>query len=225
MERHEALRRILFLKSVPDDVIAAIGAAGEERHMGRGELLFAENSPCLGMIVVLAGAVKIYKLDHRGRELTLGSEKPGGSVAELPLFDGGNYPASAEAAEDETVVLIVSRERFFQIMASHPQLAEQALRALAVRTRKLVLMIEAQTLHSVRQRLAAYLIRASHGRSNFDLAETNEAIASKIGTVRDVVSRTLSSFKDAGMIAVNRRDVTIIEREALSRVASSGEGP
>lgn len=223
MESKEALRRVLFLKTLPEDVIATIAAAGEERVLRKGEMLFAENGPCIGLMVVLCGAVKVYKLDAGGRELTLGVERAGGSVAELPLFDGGNYPAGAEAAEDGTVVLVVPRDRFFGLMARHPEIAQQALRALAIRMRRLVSMVEAQTLHSVRRRLAAYLERTAQGRAEFPLEETNEAIASRIGTVRDVVSRTLSGFREAGMIAVRGRAVTVLDHEALARLASAGE--
>ncbi len=93
MNRLEALGRVLFLKGLSDALITEIAASGEEKRLSRGELLFAENERCIGLLVVLAGGVKLYKLDNRGRELTLGMEGPGGSVAELPLFDGGNYPS------------------------------------------------------------------------------------------------------------------------------------
>jgi len=219
MERKEALRRVLFLKTLPEEVVAAVAASGEERSLRKGELLFAENAPCLGLIVVLTGAIKVYKLDSRGRELTLGLEEPGASVAELPLFDGGNYPASAEAALEKTTVLVVARERFQRLMVMHPEIAVQALRALAIRMRRQVLMIESQTLHTVRARLAAYLLHTANGRMTFPLEETNEAIGSQIGTVRDVVSRTLGSLKETGAITLRGRWVAIQDAESLRRIA------
>lgn len=191
-----------FLRDLPDEAIAA---AGRERRLQKGELLFAENSPTLGLIVVLDGTIHIYKSDARGREMTLGRESAGGSVAELPLFDGGDYPASAEAAEDAQV-LIVPRERFLQVMAAHPRIAEAALRALASRMRLLVQRVEAQTLHPVRARLAAYLLRAAAGKATFPLTDTNGAIGSQVGTVRDVVSRTLRRLED-GLIALQGRRI------------------
>ncbi len=224
MERKEALRRVLFLKGLPDEAVAAISAAGQERRLRKGEMLFAEDSRCLGLVVVLTGAVKVYKIDSRGRELTLGLEGPGASVAELPLFDGGNYPASAEAAGEETTVLIVARSRFLEMMAVYPEIAERALRALAIRMRQQLQMIEAQTLHTVRARLAAYLLHAADGRPTFLLEETNEAIGSQIGSVRDVVSRTLGGLKDAGVVAVRGRRVTLLDADALRLIATSEDG-
>lgn len=218
MNPDEALRQVQFLKALPDETIHIIAAAGRRQALQKREMLFAENAPPLGLIVVLTGNIHIYKTDGRGREMTLGMEGPGASVAELPLFDGGNYPASAEAAED-AAVLIVPRDQFLQIMASHPQIAEAALRAMASRMRRLVQMVEAQTLHSVRARLAAYLRRTSAGETTFTLTETNAAIGSRIGTVRDVVSRTLRRLEEEGAIALNGRRVTIPDPARLRRAA------
>lgn len=221
MKRREALRRVLFLKSLPEDTLREIAGAGEERRLDKGEMLFAENQRCIGLLVVLSGAVKIYKLDSRGRELTLGRETSGGSVLELPLFDGGNYPAGADAAEADTVVFVVPRDRFLRIMAAHPEIAAQAVRTLAVRMRRLMQMLEAQTLHSVRARLAAYLLSVGASRASFPLPETNEAIAGHLGTVREVVSRTLRSLREAGVIGLQGRLVCVRDSEALRRIAES----
>jgi CRP-like cAMP-binding protein len=223
MERKEALRRVLFLKTLPEAVIAAVAAAGEERTLRKGEMLFTENAPCIGLIVVLTGAVKVYKTDSRGREITLGLEESGASVAELPLFDGGNYPANSEGAKENTTVLIIPRERFQHLMVMYPEVAVQALRALAIRMRRQVKMIEAQAMHTVRARLAAYLLRIAAGRSTFLLEETNEAISSQIGTVREVVSRTLGNLREMGAITLRGRRVTILDTGSLRYIAEAGE--
>ena len=157
-----------------------------------------------------------------GAELTLGLEAAGGSVAELPLFDGGNYPASAEAAEDATV-FIVPREQFLQVMAAHPRIAEAALRTLASRMRLLVQRVEAQTLHPVRARLAAYLLRASSGEATFPLTDTNGAIAGQVGTVRDVVSRALHRLEEDALISLHGRRVTVLDMARLRRLAREGQ--
>jgi CRP-like cAMP-binding protein len=223
LERLAALRRVLFLKTLPTPVLESIAAAGSERRLGKGELLFAEHDKSLGLVVVLTGAVKVYSVDRRGRELTLYRELPGESVVELPLFDGGNYPVSAEGSEDGATVFIVPRPVFLLLMAEHPQIAVQGLRALAVRIRKLMKMLEAQTLHTVQARLADYLLRTAAGHLIFRLEETNEAIGSRIGTVREVVSRTLRGLKDQGAIELRGREVSICDRPLLERIADSDD--
>src|SRR4051812_37535544 len=112
MEPLVALRRISFLRALPERVLEAVAHYGMVRRLHKGEALFLEHERCLGLVVVLTGAVRVYSLDRRGREMTLDRQEPGESVLELPLFDGGNYPAGAEAATDGVTVLIVSREAF-----------------------------------------------------------------------------------------------------------------
>src|ERR1044071_355621 len=169
MERVEALRSVHFLKSLPDSTIAALAAYGETQQFQKGEVIFFEKSRCMGLTVVLTGAVKVFKLDARGRELILDLERPGESVGEVALFDGGNYPANAQAEGDGTRLLIVSRDRFWDIAGQHPEVMRHGLKAMGVRTHKLLQMLEAQALYPVRARLAEYLIRTAEDRTHFQL--------------------------------------------------------
>jgi CRP/FNR family transcriptional regulator len=74
------------------------------RSFGAGELLFSEGDPCAGLYIVVRGRVRIFKSSPGGREQVLSIEGPGGSIAELPVFDGGPYPASVSALEPSELV-------------------------------------------------------------------------------------------------------------------------
>lgn len=219
MNRMDALRRVLFLKQLPDDVLQTLCRAGCEKTLQVGEVLFDEGDKCLGLVVVLRGAVKVAKRDSRSREIVLGIETGGASLGDLALFDGGNYPACAEAVQAETVVFIVPRARFEQISRTCPQITEAALRTLAIQSRKLIEMLKAQALHTVRARMAAYLLHAAGETDTFVLPETNALIGLHVGTVREVVSRTLHTLHDAGAIVLRGRTVTLLDRDALRRIA------
>ncbi len=223
MEIKQALRQVLFLKTVREEAITLLKESGQVQRLGKGELLFAELSRCRGLFVVLDGAVKVYKTDSRGRELTLSVQTPGASVGELPLFDGGNYPYSAEAAQTGTEVCFVPRLRFREIMHAYPEIAERALLALGIQLRQTIQIAEAQSLYSVRARLAAYLLEAAQGRAEFRLAETNEAISGQLGTVREVVSRTLRTLKEAGAIGLQGRTVLLLNPDELQRIAKADQ--
>src|SRR6516225_7664896 len=94
----------------------------------KDEQLFAEGDPCTGLYFVASGKVRIFKLSPSGREQILAVEGPGTSFAELPVFDGGNYPAAASALED-TEVLFISRNDFQNFCREHPDVA---LKVIAV---------------------------------------------------------------------------------------------
>jgi Crp-like helix-turn-helix domain len=123
---------------------------------------------------------------------------PGGSIAELPVFDGGSYPASAAAIDDATL-LFVSKQDFQALCLAHPQVALKVLRVVGARLRRLVGIIEELSFTTVRHRLASFLFRLSQKEGKHSatgvvitLPVSNQELASQIGTVRELVSRNLS---------------------------------
>src|ERR1039457_725299 len=111
------------------------------RKFSAGEIVFSEGDPCAGMYVVESGHIRIFKTSAGGREQELSIDGPGGSVAELPVFDGGNYPASVSAVEDSTL-LFIGKQDFHALCLTHPQVALKVLRVVGARLRKLVGIIE-----------------------------------------------------------------------------------
>ena len=221
MQRIEALQRVLFLKSLPGTALSEIASLGTERNLSTGEMLFGEKDACLGLLVVLEGAVKVCRIDRRGREFILGIERPGASIGDLALFDGGNYPASAFAVAEGTRVLVISPAPFAGLVRKYPEIAAGAMRAMAVQQRRLIEMLKASTLQNVRSRIAAYLLQMADGSGTFTLTETNAIIGSHIGTVREVVSRTLHLLEDEGLVVLQGRTVTVVDRAALQVIAGS----
>lgn len=84
-------------------------------------------------------------------------------------------------------------------------------------------MLKAQALHTVRARMAAYLLHAAGETDTFLLPETNAIIGLHVGTVREVVSRTLHTLHDTGAIDLRGRTVTLRDRDALRRIAEQGD--
>ena len=97
-ERADALRKVPLFSSLSDTEMGSLVARAMPRQFGQGELIFAEGDPCQGLYVIESGAVRIFKTSAGGREQVLTVEGPGGSIAELPVFDGGSHPASAALA-------------------------------------------------------------------------------------------------------------------------------
>jgi CRP/FNR family transcriptional regulator len=209
------LREVPFFRELPGEVIDALRRGGTVRHFARGEPLFARGEAARGLFVVIEGSVRVYQVGDTGREHVLTVEGPGCSVAELPLFDGGPYPAYAEAAE-ESRVFTLGRERFRELLRERPELAEQVIRALSERLRRLVQTVEGLALKEVRQRVAALLLQwtEAHG-TEFALPFTIEQIAGQLGSAREVISRALHGFAHDGLIELEGRRVKILDAKAL----------
>lgn len=185
------------------------------RQFGPGELIFAEGEPCSGLYVVERGHIRIFKSASNGREQVLSIDGPGSSVAELPVFDGGNYPASASSM-DETTLLLVRKQDFQALCLAHPEVALKVLRVVGARLRKLVGIIEELSFTTVRHRLAAFLLRMSAKEGGaFELPANNQELAAQIGTVRELVSRNLSRFQAEGLVRIDGRTVTVTNAGAL----------
>lgn len=191
-----------------------------ERRYSPGEMLFWEGDPCAGVFLIVEGCVKIFRTSPGGRELMLALETAPSSVAELPLFDGGPYPASVRAAEPVTS-LFINKNDFQQVCRQYPDVALKVLAVVGKRLRHLVSLVESMTFGSVTQRLARLLLEASKGSptGTFDLPVTHQEIASRLGTVREVVSRNLARFRAEGILRIEGHQIQILSRTRLEQEA------
>jgi CRP-like cAMP-binding protein len=211
----ERLREVPFLHALAGNILDEIRRSGTVRRYARGQALFVRGEPAKGLFVVLRGSVRVFQVGDTGREQVLTVEGPGNSVAELPLFDEGPYPAHAEAAE-ESLVFILGRERFDELLRARPEIAREVIRALSLRLRRLVRMTEDLALKEARQRVAALLLQLAeeHG-PEFVLPASNEQIAARLGTVREVVSRAVNGFAHDGLIELEGRRVRVLDLPGL----------
>ena len=224
------LKRVPIFSSLTEQEFAFLTSHLLQRKYAAGELIFGEGDPCAGLYVVQSGNVRIFKSSAGGREQVLSIDGPGSSIAELPVFDGGNYPASAQAVSDSTL-LFFSRQDFQALCLQHPQVALKVLRVVGGRLRRLVGIIEELSFTTVRHRLIALLVRLgkSEGTRNGDaitltLPANNSELAAQIGTVRELVSRNLSRLQSEGLIQVDNRklDIPSLKRLEAELQASGG---
>ena len=225
----QTLARVPLFSGLTESELSFLAQRAVPRHYAAGESVFGEGEPCSGLYVVVCGHVRIFKSSANGREQVLSIDGPGGSIAELPVFDGGSYPASATAIDDATL-LFVSKQDFQALCLAHPQVALKVLRVVGARLRRLVGIIEELSFTTVRHRLASFLLRLgqkegkrSDAGVEITLPVSNQELASHIGTVRELVSRNLSRLQTEGMIKIDGRTVTISNLKALEAEIDSPE--
>ena len=218
----DVLRSIPLFASLAPTELEALAERTLERRFGSGEVLFHEGDPCYGFFILGQGEVKIFKTSPSGREVMLAVESAPSSVAEIPVFDGGSYPATVSAM-GEVAAYLVSKQDFRQVCRQHPEVALKVLAVVGGRLRQLVGVVEAVSFGSVRQRLARTLLDFAReaGISSFALPETHQELASRLGTVREVISRNLSRFQAEGLIRIDKRQVRIMDPDGLEREAET----
>ncbi|RTI10739.1 Crp/Fnr family transcriptional regulator [Thermus scotoductus] len=210
----------LFRDLNPEDLKALEGEA-RARRLKRGEVLFLEGEPVHSLFVVEKGLIKVYKLDPEGRkQVVLHLEGPGRVLAEVALFlDRPTYPASAEALE-ESQVLAIPKERFFQLAEARPPLARALIRYLARRQGQLLHLLDRLVFHEVRERLAEYLLETLATEGQGFLLPTNSELAALLGTVPEAVSRNLGELYRQGLIRLQGRRVYVDRLEDLRSLLS-----
>jgi len=195
----------------------------------QGKLCSPKVSPALASMWSSPDMSGSSRVPLAGRKHVLSIEGPGSSVAELPVFDGGNYPASVTAV-DEATLLFVSKQDFQSLCLAHPQVSLKVLRVVGARLRRLVGIIEELSFTTVRYRLLAFLVRLAktsgkrtNGGIEITLPANNQELASQIGTVRELVSRNLSRFHAEGMLKIEGRSVILTDLEALESELQSAD--
>jgi CRP/FNR family cyclic AMP-dependent transcriptional regulator len=211
----------LFAGLTPEEVDLMASQAAE-KHYSAGQTLFYEGDPCSGLFILAFGRIKIVKTASSGREIMLAIEAAPSSVAEVPVFDGGPFPATVVALEDVTAYHL-SKQHFQQVCRQHPDVAIKMLAVVGRRLRQLVSLVENVTFGSIRQRLAKAILdfHAEAGSPAFTIPVTHEELALRLGTVREVVSRNLGRFQAEGFLRLNRRDAEILDIAALQREAET----
>jgi CRP/FNR family transcriptional regulator, cyclic AMP receptor protein len=224
----EILRRVQIFNGLTATELHFLAERAVPRNYSKGELLFTEGDPCTGLFVIESGRVRIFKSSPNGREQILAVEGPGSSIAELPLFDGGNYPASTAAMEDARIYFI-SKQDFHSLCLVHPQVPLKVLKVVGARLRKLVGIIEELSFTTVRSRLISVLIRLAKAGNKtpagveIQLPPSNQELASEIGTVRELVSRNLSRLQAEDLIQMDGKAVTIPNLNRLQAELESSE--
>lgn len=217
----ETLQKAALFADLSETEMKFLAERAVPRQFTPGELIFGEGDACPGLFVIESGRIRIFKSSPSGREQVLAMDGPGSSVAELPVFDGGKYPASAAAVEPSTL-LFISKQDFHSVCLLHPQVALKVLRVVGRRLRGLVGIIEELSFTTVRSRLISMILRLARQSGQktpegilVPLPASNQELAAHIGTVRELVSRNMSRLQAEGLIRLDGRNLLIPDAEKL----------
>lgn len=224
------LRAIPIFAGLQPDALDRLAGRCVVRTVPAGTVVFSTGEECRGLYIVESGRVRVYRVSSVGREQVLHVEGPGRPVAELPLFDGGPYPASAVTIEESRLVFL-PRADFEHLYRTNPDAADAIIRALGKRLRHLVHVTETLAFRDVAARLAlllaGYAERSGHPTAEgVELAidRTQEELALEIGAARESVSRAFKQLQKKGLITTVERDrIVIPDLRRLRTLAAPGE--
>ena len=225
MNKIDALKRTLLFSDLTDEALRSIAEHAVPRDFRKDELLFVAGEKALGLYVIVEGSVRAFRESLDGREQVIHVEAAGATIAEVPVFDDGNYPSTV-IAEEDTKTLFLDKRDMRQLCLQHPEIPLAALRVLAERLRRCAELVETLSLKEVGQRVARFLLSEARKKGQqtsngitITLTQTNQQVAARVGSVREVVSRALSRLQQDGLIIIEDRQLTIPDLAVLAAFA------
>ena len=226
MSSLELLSKIPLFSSLSRESLERLAERSVARTYPAGHVLFTTGELCNGLYVVESGRVRIYRTSPTGREQILHSEGPGRPVAELPLIDGGPYPASAVTEVESRLFFVPARE-FEALYRDNPDVAASIIHELGKRLRQLVHLTETLAFRDVAARLALFLAQhAEESGTPTDqgveilLTRTRQDLAFELGTARESVSRAFKQLAEKGLLITRGRHRVLITDVAALRALS-----
>ena len=223
MDRIEILVKTELFGQLDGPVLDVLASRVVEKRLDRNEILFLAGDPAAGLYVIAEGSLRAYRSGPDGREQVIHVERAITTVAEVPVFDEGNYPSTV-AAEEPSRVFFIAKEDIRSISTKHPQLALAATKLLATRLRKCAELVETLSLREDGQRIAKFILEEAGRRGSGDgnsisfVQElTHSQLAARIGTVREVVTRSILRMQAAGLVDVSGKTINVPDIQALRR--------
>lgn len=210
----KTLRSNPYFDDLPEAVLKDIATHTQLREYERGDVLFWEDDPCAGLHIIQSGSVKLYRISPQGRQYIISVLTEGATCNEVPAFDGGTNPVNVEALENSRV-WVTDSEMLRGLVVSNPEFALKILNKFGQNLRNLVRKVSEMAFYQVTNRLARLIteLPTEELRPHW----TQEQLAARLGTVREVVARSLKELEKSGAIRIEDRRIQIADHAVLEQ--------
>jgi CRP/FNR family cyclic AMP-dependent transcriptional regulator len=216
MSATDVLKRVPLFSDLSEAELARFAEVTREREYPRNSVILFEDDPGDALYIVSSGQVKVVLIGEDGREVILSVLGDGDFFGEMSLID--DEPRSAHViAMKDSHLLVLRRDDFQQQLQQHPSVSLTLLRVLVQRLRRADEKIGSLVLLDVNGRVAQLLLDLGEesGGPRITRKLTHHTIAQMIGSSRETVSRAMRELVERGHIAVSRREITILDHDAL----------
>ena len=214
----ELIKSIPYFSGLSTAELDSVKGLIFEMQAERGEFILLEGEPADALYIVVSGIVKVFKTSAEGKEQILQLIRPGDSFNDVPIFDGGANPASAQAM-GPVVLYSIKKSDIHSILRNHPQVALNVAQVLSQKLRNLVSLVEDLSFKHVTARLAKILLEYAGDGSAPRQRLTQQEMAAIAGTAREIIGRSLKELEGEGVIRLDHHRIVITDKEALRRMA------
>jgi CRP/FNR family transcriptional regulator len=212
------LRSQPYFESLADEHLRWLAEQCQRYTYAANETIFLEGDAALGMWLIEAGRVKIFKINPEGEEHIMHLLSSANTFNDIPAFDGGNNPANAGTLT-ETTLWVLPSEALHHILTVDKTFALKVIKMLATRVRALVGQVEDLALYSVTIRLARFLLKQLDDPALSGPGITRANIAAHLATQPETISRALRSLEQAQAIRFDRHRIVVVDEKLLRTLA------
>lgn len=212
-----------FFKFSGANDIKLLFEKAQEKNYAKGTSIIMEGEKSLWFYIVLTGKVKIFKTSDDGREHIFHFARKGDYFGETSMMDGLPAPCSAMAVAPSTLLAVRDTD-LKELMSSHPEICRLLMINISRKMRKMMEMIEDLSFKNVPDRLAKILVEMADNEGvkagNNTILERNLTLyelASMVGTVREVITRSLQKLEKEGYITIARQQIEILDLDGLRK--------
>lgn len=225
--KRETLRSIPLFSELSIEYLRKITAVSKIEKIPPHKIIFTDGDFYKGFYIQLKGSVKIFKTSIDGKESVFHIIKPFNVFADIPLFEGNNYPVSAQTLE-ECIVLFVPKEGFVNLIREEPEISLKMLAGFAKRLKSLITQVEDLTSKEVKNRLAKYLLEEIKNNKTENLPEPfvkltipKSTLAAYLGTITETLSRTFKKFQEQEILIIKGKSIFIKNHVELKKLAEN----
>ena len=196
--------------NVREEELRVLAGEGVVKSYPRHAVIVNEGDETDSFYIILSGRVKVFLSDEAGKEVVLGTQRPGEYFGEMVL-DGGPRSASVMTLEPSRFA-VIPKHRFREFLRGHPEFAIHLVEKLIHRTRALTENVRSLALMDVYGRVARLLLelgREAGGKLAIDQKLTQQDIANRVGASREMISKILKDLSLGGYITVEKKRITI----------------
>lgn len=205
---------------LPPQIRARIAAVAVPCTFRPKQIVFRSGDTADGLYIVLSGRIRVSRETPNHVEL-LHTETAGGILGEIPVFGGGEFPATAVATE-ATRCAKLPKAAVERLLRESPEFARYALARLASRAQSLLRRIDELTATTITARLAQHMVTRAQADRDFTLGMSQAALADELGTAREVVVRAIASLVRMRAIRrVGRGRFALVSRATLHSIAGA----
>jgi CRP-like cAMP-binding protein len=221
MSELQRLTKIALFRHLDPAYLTELAAVARQTTCSDGQLVLLEGDVDAPAFFVLQGIVRAFRTNLDGREQTL-IHLESGQAFNMPAAFTAQHVAPASAiAVGQAQLLSIAQHDFRRVVSETPAIALAVLGDFASKLYHLTDLTHNLGLRSVRGRLARFLLEQSQADVDSPIRWTQERIAAQIGSVREVISRTMRVFVKEGLIEMKRQRISVLDPEGLEREARS----